>query len=405
VKNDFTHEENFIDWLISLRRHFHQYPELSFKEFNSQKKIIEILNSFGIENKKIAATGVVGIIRGAEKGKTIAIRADMDALKIQEERTSLNEQYISLNEGIMHACGHDGHMAMVLGVARKLQEYKHKLKGNVKLIFQPAEEVPPGGAIEIIKLGELENIDAIIGAHVFTNIPSGEICLREGAFMAGNCMYNISIYGKSGHHASPDSTIDPILIAAEFISNIQSKLKENLPADVHYVFGNGTIKGGEQFNQTPDRVDISGSYRMLDEKNLHVIEDTMRESLDLLMKKFRKADPDFPNYKLRVTYGYPVLSNNARFTRRSAETLKTIFPNVKENIEPVFASEDFARYLELIPVTFIVLGAGNKATGAVYDNHSNRFDIDEKILITGVEVFFTLAVDFLNKPELYLEFN
>ena len=392
----------FVEWLISLRRYFHQYPELSFQEYHTQEKIIDVLTSLGIENKKIAGTGVVGIIRGAEKRRTIAIRADMDALKIREEATILNGQYISSNEGVMHACGHDGHMAMVLGAARKLQEYKESLKGNVKLIFQPAEEVPPGGAIEVIKKGGLTHVDAIIGAHLFTNIESGKICLREGVLMASHCMYNITIYGKSGHHFNPDSSIDPILIASEFITTIQSKLKNNLSPKVNYVFGLGTINGGQQFNQTPDSVNISGSYRMLDKKNLHVIEDTIRRSLDGLMVSNSKGYPGLPNYNLEVTYGYPVLINHEKFTRRTAETLKEIFTEVNENIEPVFASEDFARYLETKPGTFIFIGSGNSEKGIIYDNHSSRFDIDENVLIKGVEMFFSLAVDFLEAPEKYL---
>lgn len=273
----------------------------------------------------------------------------------------------------------------------------------MKLIFQPAEEVPPGGAVDVIKMGGLKDVDVIIGAHLFTNIKSGEICLKEGALMACNCIYNITINGKPGHHFNPDINIDPILIASEFITTVHSKLKNSLPPDVNYVFGHGTIKGGEQYNQTPSGVNLSGSYRMLDKQNMHVKEDTMRQSLDGLMQSHTKGDPGLPNYKLEVTYGYPVLVNHKKFTRRSAETLKEIFTEVNENIEPVFASEDFARYLESKPGTFIFLGAGNSEKGAIYGNHSNRFDIDENILIKVVEMFFRLAADFLDAPEKYLE--
>lgn len=402
MKNGFIYDDVFVDWLISLRRYFHQFPEISFNEFNTQKKIIEVLTSLGVENYEIAGTGVVGIIRGAENGKTIAIRADMDALKIQEEKTDLNQSYISLNEGVMHACGHDGHMAMVLGAAKKLQECKENLKGNVKLIFQPAEEVPPGGAVEVIKMNGLTDVDAIIGTHLFTNVKPGEIYLKEGALMASHCMYSITINGKSGHHFNPDKSIDPILIASEFITTIQSKLKNNLPPDVNYVFGVGTINGGEQFNQTPGSVNISGSYRMLDKRNLPGIEKTIRRSLDGLMQSHSKGDTDLPNYQLDVTYGYPVLVNHKKFTQRSAAILKRIFTAVNENIEPIFASEDFARYLEIKPGTFIFIGSGNSGKGIIHDNHSNRFDIDENVLIKGVEMFYSIAVDFLKAPEKYL---
>lgn len=401
MKNDFSYNSDFVPWVISLRRHFHEFPEVSFNEINTRKKVVEVLTSLGIENMEIAKTGVVGMIHGAEKGKTIALRADMDALKIQEENTVLNKQYISLNEGVMHACGHDGHMAMLLGAAKKLQECKDNLKGNVKLIFQPAEEVPPGGAAEVIKMGGLSDVDAIVGIHLFTYLKSGEICMKEGAFMASNCMYNIAIHGKPGHHFNPDTTIDPILIAAEFISTIQSKLKTSLPPNVNYVFGHGTIKGGEQFNQTPDCVNISGSYRLLDFNNQHVIDETLKRSLDGLMQMHNKGS-NLPNYKLDITHGYPVLVNYSKFTKRSAETLKEIFTDVNANADPIFASEDFARYLELKPGTFIFLGAGNSEKDIIHGNHSNKFDIDENVLIKGVEIFFSLAVDFLESPENYV---
>ena len=391
----------FAKWVTSIRRYFHQYPELSFNEFNTQKKIIEILTSLGIENEVIAGTGVVGMIRGTEKGKTIAIRSDIDALKIQEEATCLNEQYISSNSGIMHACGHDGHISMVLGAARKLQECKKSLKGNVKLIFQPAEELPPGGANEVIKMGGLKDVDAIIGAHLFSNIKSGEIHLKAGVLMASHCMYKISINGKAGHHFNPDVTIDPILIASEFITTIQSNLKNNLPPTTNYVFGNGTIIGGTQFNQTPENTIITGSYRMLG-KNIGMIEKIMKRSLDGLMRIHGKCDSNIPNYELDITYGYPQLDNHKKFTQSSIESLKRIFPDVIENTDSVFASEDFARYLEKVPGTYIFIGAGNSEKGIIHGNHSNKFDIDENVLIKGVEMFYSLAVDFLNAPKKYL---
>lgn len=401
--NVLINEKEFTDWLIALRRYFHQYPELSFNEFNTQEMVIEVLNSLGIENSRIAGTGVVAMIRGGKQGKTIALRSDMDALKIQEEISNLNQSYISLNKGVMHACGHDGHMAMVLGAARKLHEHKENLKGNVKLIFQPAEEVPPGGAVEVIRMVGLAEVDAILGAHLFTNIKSGEICLRGGVLMASNCKYDIEITGKSGHHFNPDDTIDPILIASEFISTIQSKLKKTVPPNVSYVYGQGSIKGGEQFNQTLESVTISGSYRLLDKKSLHVIEDTMKRNLDGLMKRHSKGEPNLPKYQLDVTYGYPALVNDDKFTQRVGEVLKGIFPQINENIDSVFASEDFAYYLEKLPGTYFFLGSGNAQKGIIYGNHSNKFDIDEAVLIKGVEVFFSIATDFLNTPDKYLK--
>ncbi|MBN2610139.1 MAG: amidohydrolase [Bacteroidales bacterium] len=402
--NNLTKTDDMLNWLIRLRRYFHQNPELSFKEFNTQKKIISVLNSLGIENKKIAGTGVVGIIHGEKPGKTIALRADMDALKIAEIKTIKNESYISKNEGVMHACGHDGHLAMLLGAAKILKDSVKELKGKIKLIFQPAEEVPPGGAIKVIHEGVLNDVDAIIGMHLFTHIKAGEICLKEDILMAGSCKFDITINGKSGHHYLPESCIDPIHIASDFISTIQTDLKNNLPPTIKYVLGFGTISGGQQFNQTPSEVHISGSFRILGAKeNNSIIENTIRRNLNGLMKKYKSEKSEkLPEYELDVTPGYPPLINTPKFTRRAAKVLNTNYTKITENALPILASEDFARYLEKVPGTFIFLGTGNNQKRFNNSNHSDMFDIDENVLIIGAEIFFYITRDFLNNPEEYL---
>lgn len=399
-----TEKDDLLKWIIDLRRHFHKYPELSFEEFNTQKKIMSVLDSLGIENKKIADTGVLGIIYGANSGKTIAVRADMDALKIDEAKTELNESYISKTGGTMHACGHDGHLAMLLGAAKKLKGSEKNLRGRVKLIFQPAEEVPPGGALKVIDEEILNDVDSIVGMHLFNNIDSGKVCLKEGTLMASHCKYDVVITGKPGHHYNPEACIDPIQIASKFVTTIQSDLKNNLPPVVGYVFGFGTICGGQQFNQTPSEVKISGSYRILDNKaRLEVIEKTIRKNLDGLMLSHKKENSDvLPRYKLNVTRGYPALVNSAKFTRRSAKILKKSFEDVTEGIEPVLAAEDFARYLEVVPGTYIFMGSRNQQKEIVHGNHSNKFDIDEDVLVKGTEIFYRIASDFLNTPDKYI---
>lgn len=399
--NQATNKE-LVDWVIELRRYFHKYPELSFKEFNTQKKIIDVLDSLGIENKSIANTGVLGIIGSNNKGKIIALRADVDALAIKEEKTDFNESYISNNNGIMHACGHDGHIAMLLGAAKILKEKESKLRGTIKLIFQPAEEVPPGGSIKVINEGILNNVDAIIGMHLFTNIESGKVCLKEGIMMASNCKFNLDITGKPGHHSKPESCIDPIQIASRFISTIQTDLKNHLPPTLNYVLGFGTINGGKQFNQTPSQTTVAGSYRVLDNKDrLKDVEKVIINNLDGLMKSF-STSANSPSYNLNITLGYPPLNNDSKFTKKTASVLKSTFTDVHENHTSVLASEDFANYLEKVPGTFIFLGAGNKQKGLIHGNHSNKFDIDENVLIKGTEIFYSLAIDFLNRPEEYL---
>ncbi|MDX9882926.1 MAG: amidohydrolase [Prolixibacteraceae bacterium] len=392
------------DWVKGVRRYFHQHPELSFCEYNTQKKIRELLDGLGIENHNIAGTGVCGAIRGAGQGKTIVLRADMDALKIQEILTENNEDYLSVNEGAMHACGHDGHMAIVLGTARLLQKNRSNLNGNVRLIFQPAEETPPGGAVKVIEEGGLDGADAILGLHLFTNYSSGEILLKEGLMMASHCRYELQITGKPGHHFNPDATIDPIRMAAEFIERIHPVLREALPPTVRYVFGVGTIHGGSQFNQTPESVVLSGSYRILEPEYMPVVEKTMRTLMDELVIKYKKSiNKNLPFYTLDIIKGYPSVENNPLFTKSAAKTLKKHFNTVRENVAPVLGSEDFAYYLQKKPGTFIFLGAGNKEKGMAHENHSNKFDIDEGALETGVKLMYTIATDFLNHSEKYIQ--
>jgi len=401
---DKTTHKDLSDWIIDLRRHFHKFPELSFEEVNTQKKIISVLNELGIENKIIADTGVLGVIDSGKPGKTIALRADMDALKINEEITEQNKKYASVNKGVMHACGHDGHMAILLGAARLFKENKQEFTGRIKLIFQPAEEIPPGGAIKVIQEGHLNDVDAILGMHLFTHIASGITYMKEGAFMASHCRYEITITGKSGHHFRPEKNIDPVQIASKFVSTIQSDLKNNFAPTVRYVFGFGSINGGEQFNQTPTEVKISGSYRILgNEENLVVVENTIRKNLDGLMKSHsRETLEDLPRYSLKINRGYPSLVNSSKFTKSALKKLQEQFSGVSDNTSPVLASEDFARYLEKVPGTFIFIGAGNKELGLIHENHSNKFDIDESVLIKGSNIFHQITSDFLNEPEKYI---
>ncbi|MBN2764150.1 MAG: amidohydrolase [Bacteroidales bacterium] len=396
--------KSFTNWLIALRRHFHQHPEVSYSEVETQKKLMLELSMLGIENYKIAGTGVIGTIKGGKKGKTIAIRADMDALKIHEKGTSLNASYISQNDGIMHACGHDGHMSIVMGAARLLQENRNHLNGNVRLIFQPAEEVPPGGAVKVIEEGGLNGVDSILGLHLFPNYNSGDICMKEGPMMASNCKFEIIITGKSGHHFNAEACIDPIAIGAEFITIIRNAISTSLPESAKYVFETGTLHGGDQFNQIPDNLSISGSYRVLDVGFLTIIEQTLKQALDQLMQKYKKENlGDFPKYELAITTGYPVLVNNPKYTKAAVNILRKHYKRVTENIKPVMASDDFAYYLQKIPGTFLFIGTRNPQKGLVNELHSNCFDIDEHVLLAGTKVLCLLVSNFLEKPSDYLQ--
>ncbi len=375
---------------------------MSYHEYGTQGRIISILKELGIDCRKIADTGVLAEVRGRGHGPCIAIRSDIDALAAYESLTRFNAEYISQNPGVMHACGHDGHMAIVLGVARMIKEKCPDICGTVRFIFQPAEEVPPGGAVRVIGEGGLEGVDAIIGLHIFGDVDVGTINLRPGPFMASSNRFTVKIFGKGGHHSTPDYCIDPIQIASEFISSLNSRVSQKV-ASSDYVLGFGTINSGKQFNRTPDELEIVGSFRTFDDSDTETIKNTMYSLLDSLMGSYSQEDIDgVPTYELKIQYGYPVLFNYPVFTDAVSRLLKNTFPYVNSNAEAIFGAEDFAYYLQEVPGMFAILGTRNVEKGIVEGNHSCSFDIDEDVLITGVELLYSVAVDFLKDPEVYL---
>jgi amidohydrolase len=425
----FEYDESFRSWVVGLRRWFHQHAEPSFEERKTQAKLIDALNGLGIENRPAARTGVIATIYGKGKGPCIALRTDMDALRIQEAETGLNREYRSENDGVMHACGHDGHMAMVLGAARRLQEHRDSLAGNVRLIFQPAEEVPPGGAGSMIGDGCLDGVDAIIAAHIFGNMPLGRIGFRAGPFMASSRTFKLTITGKPGHHMCPQDNIDPIQIAARFISTVQNDIRQRLNPNARYVLGFGEVHSGMQHNQTPAEARVVGTFRAYDVRDSETIAAAIRANLDGLMQTFARGEngdctaasptncseglspvfasgcvpsPSVPSYILDAEPAYPPLVNNPAFTNRAAAALKQSFRDVDDDMEPNLGAEDFACYLEKVPGLFMFLGGGNPERGITAMNHSDRFDMDEAVLPIGIKALLTLSGDFLQNPGPFL---
>jgi amidohydrolase len=405
-------DDGLTSWVRDLRRWFHQHPEPSFEEHKTQDKVVEVLDGLGIECRRAGGTGVIADIQGNGTGRTIALRSDMDALRILEAETELNREYRSQNDGVMHACGHDGHMAMLLGAARWLQEHWDSLEGRVRLIFQPAEEVPPGGAGLMIADGCLDGVDAIVAAHVFGNMPFSRIGFRSGPFMASTRTFKVIIKGKPGHHMCPQDNVDPIQIAARFISTIQTDVRQRLNPNARYVLGFGEAHSGMQHNQTPAEAEVVGTFRAYDLRDSDAIADAIRANLDGLMLTFG-SDPSpsplapssfshVPSYTLDAEQGYPPLVNDPTFTRRAAEVLKQSFEDVDDDMEPNLGGEDFASYLERVPGMFMFLGGGNPERDITAMNHSDRFDLDEAALATGVKALLTLATDFLTDPAPYV---
>jgi amidohydrolase len=395
--------QSFEKWVREIRREFHRNPELSFHEYGTQSRIMSVLRELGIDCRKIADTGVIAEVRGASSGPCIAIRSDIDALAAHEVPSPENHEYISQNPGVMHACGHDGHMAIVLGVARMVKENRKKICGTVRFIFQPAEEVPPGGAIRVIREGGLESVDAIIGLHIFGDVDIGQINVRSGPLMASSNRFTLKIFGKGGHHATPDMCIDPIQIAAEFISALKPAVSRKVDISDH-VIGFGTVNSGKQFNRTPDELELVGSFRTFDDNDIDIIEQIMYDLLDSLMHSYTMAYLEgVPSYDLNVYRGYPVLFNDPLFTERASLLLKSKFEQVNTHAKPIFGAEDFAYYLQEVPGMYAIIGTRNIEKGIMEGNHSSSFDIDEDVLLHGVELLYSVAMDFLKNSGEYLE--
>lgn len=395
-------DESLESWVVELRRWFHRHPEPGFAEHQTQAKIVEELSGLGIEFRKAGGTGVIGTIRGRGQGRTIALRADIDALSIQEAACERNRAYRSEHPGVMHACGHDGHVAMVLGAARWLQEHRDSWPGEVRLVFQPAEEQPPGGATMMIEEGCLAGVDAIVGIHLFSTIPAGRLSFRAGPLLATNRTFFLTIKGRPGHHMCPQDCIDPIQMAARFITSIHADLARQFPPDTVYVLGFGQVNAGTQHNQTPSEATVVGTFRMFDRQVSERIAEVMKTTMDGLVTTFSRPGLPPPSYEFRLDPSYPVLVNNPKFTARAAAVLKANLPDVDDSAPANLGAEDFASYLERVPGMFIFLGCRNEAKGITAGHHSDKFDIDEDVLTVGVRTFLLLATDFLGRPEEYL---
>jgi len=377
--------------IVALRRHFHQNPELSWEEFQTAEFICKKLEEYGIPFRKgIAGTGITGLIQGKQSGSAcVALRADMDALAVTEQ----NEvEYKSAFPGKMHACGHDVHMACLLGAAKILNEMKDRFGGSVKLIFQPSEETYPGGAIRMIQEGILENPrpDYILAQHVINTLDAGEIGLKGGPCMASTDEIFITVRGKGGHAATPDQVIDPILIASHIIVAIQQVVSRNADPLIPTVVSFGKIVGEGHTNVIPDEVKIEGTVRTYDE--------TWRLKVHELIRKLANSIGEGmgAHCDFRVSQGYPFLNNDILLTRR-LEELATEYvgkDHVKE-IEKRMTAEDFAYFAEKVPSCLYRLGIANQSKGISSNLHTATFDVDESSFKTAIGLMTWFAINLL----------
>ena len=386
--------QNIQPQLVEWRRDFHMHPEVSFEEFRTSQVIKDHLTSLGIEILPVnSGTSVVGLIRGGQEGKTFAMRADFDALPMPEER---DVPYKSQNPGVMHSCGHDTHAAMLMGVATLLNEVKADLKGNVKLIFQAAEEMLPGGAKPLVEAGALENptVDAIMAFHIGTGLETGKIGFKPGASQAAPDKLTVTITGVGGHGAYPHRTIDPIAIAGNLISTLQNIVSRSIDPIDSAVVTIGSIHGGTKDNIIADEVVMTGTIRTLKAETREFVHTRIREICKGLETSFRcKIDVD-------ILLGYPPLFNSEDFIEKYAipSTSKIIG---EENIvivpTPTMGGEDMAYFLEKVPGVIGSLGARNEAKGCTIGGHNSMFDVDEDAFWMGTASLCQTAWDYLNE--------
>ena len=379
--------------IIDFRKHLHTHPELSFKEFETCAFVEKQLRSFGIHQiEKKAGTGLVALIEGKNPAiKVIALRADMDALPIKEAN---DVPYKSQNEGVMHACGHDVHTSSLLGAARILNEIRNEFEGTIKLFFQPGEEIIPGGASLMIKDKALENPapSAIIGQHVMPLIPAGTVGFRKGMYMASADELYLTVKGKGGHGAMPETLVDPILITSHIIVALQQIVSRNANPKTPSVLSFGKVIANGATNIIPNEVKVEGTFRTLDEE--------WRTKANKQMVKLAEgiAEAMGGSVEFEVRRGYPFLQNAPELTDRALKAAKDYLG--AENVVDLdiwMAAEDFAYYTQMIDGCFYRLGTRNEEKGFTSGVHTPTFDIDEDALEIGAGLMAWLAINELNE--------
>lgn len=401
LKEDFSNiEEKVIEW----RRYFHQNPELSNREFNTAKKIAKHLKSLGIKTQEnVAKTGVVGILKGEKPGKVVALRADIDALPVTERndlpfKSTVKTTYLGKEVGVMHACGHDTHTAILMGVAEVLAKNKNLINGTVKFIFQPAEEGAPegeeGGAELMVKEGVLKNpdVDAIFGLHIASGIDVGTISYKAGGIMAASQSFKINVNGKQSHGSTPWTSVDPIVASAKIIDGLQTIIsREAELTNEGAVITVGKIDAGVRSNIIPESAEMIGTIRTLDYNMQKLINDRMEEMVPAIAKAYRaEATVD-------IEKGLPITFNDFELTKKAIPTLEKVAG--KENVKTMKAitgAEDFSFFQKEIPGFYFFLGGKTVGNKESFPHHTPDFVIDESGMLLGVQTLTQLALDFLS---------
>ncbi|SDZ33580.1 M20 family metallopeptidase [Bacillus sp. 166amftsu] len=388
VKESVLFKEQLIEW----RRHFHRYPELSFQEEKTSQFIYDLLQTIPhLEISRPTKYSIMARLTGKRPGKTIAIRADMDALPIREENQF---EFVSKNPGVMHACGHDGHIAMLLGTVYTLVEQREKIQGEIRFLFQHAEENFPGGAGEMVAAGVMEDVDYIIGAHLWASLEVGKVGVIYGPAMAAPDVFKITIEGKGGHAGIPHETVDSIAIGTQVVTQLQqivSRLTNPLDSLVVSVT---QFHAGTTHNVIPEQAKIEGTVRSLK----HELREQTAQRIENIVKHITEAYG--ATYHYSYEYGYRPVVNDEWVTQLVENTALELYGRERvSRLQPTMAGEDFSAFLQKAPGTFFFIGAGNKEKGIVYPHHHPRFTIDEDALPIGVEVFVKSVLNCMRKGE------
>lgn len=379
--------EKYKDYIVNLRREFHENPEPSWGEVWTTKRIKEELESIGIERKTFDKTGVIGTLRGGKSGKMVGLRADIDALSI-EENTDL--PFKSKNE-FMHACGHDCHIAMLLGAAKVLYEIKDELEGDVRFIFEPSEEIAEGSKY-MIENGALEGVSGILGMHIWGNMESPKINIEAGPRMSSGDIFKIKVKGSPAHGSQPQNGVDAIVVASAIVMNLQSIVSRETNPLEPVVISIGTIKGGDRFNIIPDEVVMEGSPRVFNLELRNQLEDKMRRVIENTAEVYRaKAE-------LEYIYATIPIINDSNIVEIGHNSVEKLYgEDGFISMEKMTTCDDFCFYGQHVPAAYAFIGGGNKEKGLWYSNHSDKFDIDEDALPRGTALYAQFAVDFLAK--------
>lgn len=388
-----------IPEMIQWRRHLHQHPELSFQETETTEYILKVLESIpGLEIRRPAKTGCIAVLRGSSTSggpkdspqnhlRNILLRADIDALPIQEEN---DLPFRSVCDGVMHACGHDGHTAMLLAAAKVLASHKDQLRGEVHFLFQHAEELPPGGASELASLGIMNGIDELYGLHLSSSFPTGSFGVRPGALTSATDRFDIRILGKGGHSAFPETTVDPVVIAGQLITALQTIVSRSIRAVEPAVVSICQIQAGSAYNIIPGEVTLTGSTRTFSAKT--------REQLPVTMERIVKGlcDSAGASYEFSFSKGYASVINDKVLTGHCRNEIEHWFgKDTVLDIDPLMPGEDYSALQTHCPGFFVELGAGSTEKGTTAPHHNSHYLLDEDALGYGLQYWVNLVLDRL----------